>query len=83
MRSVRNNLKQKGIENGVLCLYSNESTERKLVDMNEDQARNPEEYRPLEKMRVRTIPVLGTMPALFGYSLASATLCQLAKDPLR
>ena len=31
--------------------------------------------------RVRTIPVLGTMPAIFGMAAASYILCQLAEQP--
>lgn len=31
--------------------------------------------------RVRTIPVLGTMPAIFGMAAASYILCQLAQLP--
>ena len=31
--------------------------------------------------RVRTIPVLGTMPAIFGMAAASYILCQLAGQP--
>ena len=31
--------------------------------------------------RVRTIPVLGTMPALFGLAAASHVLCALAGQP--
>ena len=32
--------------------------------------------------RVRTIPVLGTMPAIFGMAAASYMLCQLAQLPI-
>ena len=32
--------------------------------------------------RVRTIPVLGTMPAIFGMAAASYILCQLAQLPI-
>ena len=30
---------------------------------------------------MRTIPVLGTMPAIFGMAAASYILCQLAEQP--
>ena len=33
--------------------------------------------------RVRTIPVLGTMPAIFGLAAASYILCQLAGAPFQ
>lgn len=31
--------------------------------------------------RVRTVPVLGTTPAIFGMAAASWVLCQLAQKP--
>lgn len=80
-RAVRIKLKEIGIKKGVLCIFSNEQTEKKLLGLNEDQAADPDEYRPLENMRVRVIPVLGTMPALFGQSIAATALCQLAGQP--
>ena len=54
------------MKKGVPVVFSNESTERKLMDLNDAQEQNPEEYRPLAGMRVRIVPVLGTMPAIFG-----------------
>ena len=33
--------------------------------------------------RVRTIPVLGTMPSIFGMAAASYILCQLAQLPFQ
>jgi hypothetical protein len=35
----------------------------------------------IPNFRIRTIPVLGTSPALFGMAAASWILCQLAQQP--
>lgn len=35
----------------------------------------------IPNFRVRTIPVLGTMPAIFGLAAASHILCELAQQP--
>ena len=32
--------------------------------------------------RIRTVPVLGTLPSLFGMAAASHMLCQLAGQPI-
>lgn len=79
-RAVRVKLKEYGHQKGVMCIFSNEITERKLLDLNQDQAQDPEQYRALSKMRVRIVPVLGTMPSIFGMTLASYVLCALAGD---
>lgn len=76
-------LKEFGIKTGVPVLFSNEITDRKLVDLNEEQQKNPDEFRAFDHMRIRIIPVLGTMPAMFGQALAAYVLCQLAKQPFK
>lgn len=35
----------------------------------------------IPNFRVRTIPVLGTLPAIFGMAAASWILCQIAQAP--
>jgi tRNA threonylcarbamoyladenosine dehydratase len=64
-------------------LFSNEVATRTLLDLNEDQEQSPEEYRVLDGLRLRIVPVLGTMPSLFGMALAANVLCQLANQPLK
>ena len=36
-------------------------------------------FGAIENMRVRVMPVLGTVPALFGLAAASFVLCELSK----
>ncbi|KAF1794791.1 Nitrophenylphosphatase-like domain [Phytophthora cactorum] len=50
----------------------------KLLPLDAEQAQNPEEFGNVENFRIRVIPVLGTMPALFGQSMAAYVLCDLA-----
>lgn len=80
---MRIKLKSMGIKKGIDFMFSNETTERELMGLNEDQEKSPEEYRPLDGMRVRIVPVLGTMPSIFGMSLAAAVLCKLAGQPFK
>lgn len=80
---MRIRLKEHGIKTGVPFLFSNEITDKKLMGLNEAQEKNPDEYRPLDNMRVRIIPVIGIMPAIFGQSLASYVLGFLAGEPFK
>lgn len=69
-RAVRLKLKTFGIYSGIPVIYSNERTERDILPLMEHQEEDPDNFRPLEKMRVRIIPVLGTMPSVFGHAIA-------------
>jgi hypothetical protein len=40
-----------------------------------------QEFGVLENFRIRVLPVLGTMPAIFGQSAAAFVLCELAGKP--
>ena len=82
-RSVRDRLRKLGIKKGIEVIFSNELAERGLCELNEDQEKDPEEYRALDNLRVRIVPVLGTMPSIFGMSLAATVLCRLAGQPFK
>ncbi|RLN92534.1 hypothetical protein BBJ28_00009077 [Nothophytophthora sp. Chile5] len=56
----------------------NEKSVCKLLPLEAEQAEKPEEFGNVENFRLRVIPVLGTMPALFGQSMAAYVLCDLA-----
>ena len=80
-------IKKHKIKSGFKVVYSNEHTERELlplkeffiiVIMNRHQEDKADEFRPYDKYRLRIVPVLGTMPALIAYSMASYVLCELA-----
>eukprot|EP00891_Asterochloris_glomerata_P009130 jgi/Astpho2/9130/e_gw1.00134.3.1_t len=80
-RAVRQHLKRKhGLESGIPVLLSTERPRCKLVPV-EAVGPTPLDYQVVPGFRVRTIPVLGTMPAIFGMAAASYILCQLAGQP--
>ena len=71
---------------GITCLFSAEEPCAALLPLppRQDPAPgaaplvNPAELGALENFRVRIMPVLGTMPALFGQAMAAYVLCALA-----
>lgn len=46
-----------------------------------EAAGNPLDFQLIPNFRVRTIPVLGPSPALFGMAAAAHILCELARQP--
>lgn len=80
-RAVRQRLKrQHGIEQGIPVVLSTEKPRCGLIYGGEEGS-NPLDYQVVPNFRVRTIPVLGTTPAIFGLAAASYILCQLAGAP--
>ncbi|KAG6609893.1 Ubiquitin-activating enzyme (E1) [Phytophthora cinnamomi] len=76
---IRYFLKKKGISSSeITTIFSSEKSVCKLLPLDAEQAQNPEEFGNVENFRIRVIPVLGTMPALFGQSMAAYVLCDLA-----
>ncbi|KAG2455067.1 hypothetical protein HYH02_000892 [Chlamydomonas schloesseri] len=78
-RALRQKLrKQYDIPGGIPVLLSTEKPRCKLVSLTDMEAGNPLDYQIVPNFRVRTIPVLGTTPALFGMAAAGYVLCALA-----
>ncbi|RKO85210.1 hypothetical protein BDK51DRAFT_5224, partial [Blyttiomyces helicus] len=78
-RSTRKMLRLKGINSGVPVVYSTEKPgDVKLLPLEEEKVATAEEYAALPNFRVRILPVLGTLPALFGNAMASYVLTSLA-----
>lgn len=76
---IRYFLKKKGVSSSeITTIFSSEKSVCKLLPLDAEQAQNPEEFGNVENFRIRVIPVLGTMPALFGQSMAAYVLCDLA-----
>jgi tRNA threonylcarbamoyladenosine dehydratase len=81
-RSVRYRLKKDfGISNGIQVLLSTEKPRCGLVYCGDDGV-DVGEYQVIPNFRIRTIPVLGTTPAIFGLAAAGHVLCELAEAPL-
>jgi tRNA A37 threonylcarbamoyladenosine dehydratase len=64
---------------GITAVFSCQKPVCDLLSLSDSQADNPEEYGAIENTRLRLIPVLGALPAIFGLSMASHVLCQLGK----
>ncbi|GLI59189.1 hypothetical protein VaNZ11_001023 [Volvox africanus] len=78
-RALRTRLrKQHSVSGGIPVLLSTEKPRCKLVSLAEMETGNPLDYQIVPNFRVRTIPVLGTTPAIFGMAAASFVLCSLA-----
>ena len=66
----------------VAILYSSEKVVVKLADFTEEQKKEGiHKFGAVDNMRIRVIPVLGTMPAIMGQSLAAMALCEIGKKP--
>ncbi|XP_052478977.1 tRNA threonylcarbamoyladenosine dehydratase 2 isoform X1 [Gossypium raimondii] len=80
-RSVRHRLrKDHGIEGGIPVVFSLEKPKAKLLPFRgpSGEEDNPSDYQIVPGFRVRIIPVLGTIPAIFGQVMASYVVTQLA-----
>lgn len=80
-RAVRYRLrKDHGIEGGIPVVFSLEKPKAKLLPFKgpSSEEENPSDYQVVPGFRVRIIPVLGTIPAIFGQVMASYVVTQLA-----
>lgn len=81
-RAVRHRLRRDcGILSGVPVLLSTEKPRCKLVSLIDSDKENLLDYQVVPNFRIRTIPVLGTTPAIFGMAAAGHILCELAGQP--
>ncbi|KAJ0445656.1 putative molybdopterin-synthase adenylyltransferase [Helianthus annuus] len=81
-RSVRQRLRRDhGIEGGIPVVFSLEKPKAKLLPFKgpNGEEENPSDYQVVPGFRVRIIPVLGTIPAIFGQIMASYVVTQLAE----
>ena len=69
----------------ISIIYSSETTVVPLADLTEEQKASglapADEYGAVDNMRVRVLPVLGTMPALMGQAQAAHVLCKVGQKP--
>lgn len=85
-KSTRRKLRLQGIKDGIPVVYS---TERPGPGKAELQPLNQEEFAKgnvgelgvLADFRVRILPVLGTMPAIFGLAVANHVILSIADYP--
>ncbi|CAN6466767.1 unnamed protein product [Victoria cruziana] len=80
-RAVRHRLKKEhGINGGIPVVFSLEKPKAKLLPFEGSSGNdeNPSDYQIVPGFRVRIIPVLGTIPAIFGQVMASYVVTKLA-----
>ncbi|KAI8896100.1 hypothetical protein BC833DRAFT_598844 [Globomyces pollinis-pini] len=78
-RSTRAALRKMGCSAPVPVVYSTEKAGIvKLVPLDEEKVEEADQYSTLPTFRSRILPVLGTIPALFGNAMASYVLTELA-----
>jgi len=79
------------VEDGYQCIdddsrlavvFSSEKVVAKLADITDEQKEEGmQNFGAVDNMRVRVLPVLRTMPAIMGQSLAAQALCELGGKP--
>ena len=85
-RSVRRRLRLLGVTSGIPVVYSTEVPgEVKLLPLAEEEFAkgSVKELGAFDDFRVRILPVLGPLPAIFGLNVASWVLCELAGKPIQ
>ncbi|RXW12746.1 hypothetical protein EST38_g13112 [Candolleomyces aberdarensis] len=84
-RSVRRRLRLLGVTSGIPVVYSTEVPgDVKLLPLPEEEfQKGPvKELNAFDDFRVRILPVLGPLPAIFGLNIASYILCEMAGKPI-
>lgn len=86
-RACRRKLKKRGVLDNVPVVFSSEKPDpnkAKLMPLSEEefQKGNVGELSSLKNFRVRILPVLGTMPAIFGLTITTWMLCKISGYPL-
>ena len=63
-------------------VFSSEKVVAKLAEITDEQKEEGmHNFGAVDNMRVRVLPVVGTMPAIMGQTLAAAALCELGGKP--
>ncbi|KAI0342540.1 ubiquitin-protein ligase molybdopterin-converting factor [Trametopsis cervina] len=84
-RAVRRRLRLQGVRSGIPVVYSTEvPSDVKLLPLPEEEFKKGDvkELGAFDDFRVRILPVLGPLPAIFGLHIASYVLCDLADKPI-
>ncbi|KPM35387.1 tRNA threonylcarbamoyladenosine dehydratase 2 [Neonectria ditissima] len=86
-RATRRRLKLKGITSGIPVVYSNEKTGEGKAELlpladEEFQKGSVGDLAAMPDFRVRILPVLGTMPAIFGLTVANHVILNITGYPV-
>ncbi|CAO3586041.1 unnamed protein product [Absidia cylindrospora] len=81
-RTVRRQLKKYNIDYGVPVAYSTEKPHHvKLLPLEDDRVEDADDYAALPDFRSRILPVLGTLPSMFGMAIANHVILALTQYP--
>ncbi|KAL9028847.1 MAG: hypothetical protein Q9196_002834 [Gyalolechia fulgens] len=85
-RATRRKLKLLGVNEGIPVVYSTEKPgpgKAQLLPLPEEEFRKGtvNELSVLPDFRARILPVLGTMPAIFGYAVANFVMLEITNYP--
>ncbi|KAH7161278.1 hypothetical protein EDB81DRAFT_338802 [Dactylonectria macrodidyma] len=85
-RATRRRLKLLGITSGIPAVYSNEKAGEGKAELlpladEEFQKGSVGDLAPMSSFRVRILPVLGTMPAIFGLTVANHVILSITGYP--
>jgi tRNA threonylcarbamoyladenosine dehydratase len=86
-RATRRRLKILGVKEGIPVIFSTEKPgpgKAALLPLSEEEFAKGQvgDLSVLPDFRIRILPVLGTMPAIFGYAAATHVICEVAGYPL-
>jgi tRNA A37 threonylcarbamoyladenosine dehydratase len=85
-RATRRRLKLQGVSTGIPTVFSTERSgdnKAELLPLPEEEfAKGPvDDLGPMARFRVRILPVLGTMPAIFGITIANHVILSITGYP--
>ena len=86
-KATRRRLRIAGVEKGIPVVFSTEKPgpgKAQLLPVAEEEVQkgNVGNLGVLPDFRVRILPVLGTMPAVFGYTVANHVICEISGYPM-
>lgn len=86
-KSTRRRLRAMGIKDGIPVVFSTEKPgdgKAELLPITDEEFEkgNVDKLGVLPEFRVRILPVLGTMPAMFGYTVANHIICSISGYPM-
>ncbi|ODQ47480.1 hypothetical protein PICMEDRAFT_57945 [Pichia membranifaciens NRRL Y-2026] len=86
-RAVRRRLKKLGISNGITTVFSAEKPDPRKASLlpladEEFERGKVDELSALQNFRVRILPVLGTMPGMFGLAIATRIVTEAGGYPV-
>ncbi|KAJ9602664.1 hypothetical protein H2200_012858 [Cladophialophora chaetospira] len=86
-KATRRRLRILGVNSGIPVVFSTEKPGQGKAELlpitdEEFEKGNVDKLGVLPEFRVRILPVLGTMPAVFGYTVANHVICSIAGYPM-